>query len=89
MFSFRNLGAIINIAISILLIVHAVPVIERYECKDFRSLAPQTIGVYNTVDTSFCDDWCQESIAMTFASLFMFCKLLQLVCFCVSVLVVF
>jgi len=42
------------------------------------------------VDTSFCDDdWCQESIAMTFASLFMFCKLLHLVCVCVSVLVVF
>ena len=53
MFSFRNLGAIINNAISICLIVHAVPVIKRYECKDFRSLTPQPIGVHNTVDTSF------------------------------------
>lgn len=45
MFSLKNLGAILNIAICIRLIAHAVHVIERYDCKDFRSLAPQPIGV--------------------------------------------
>jgi hypothetical protein len=66
------------------LIVHAVHVIERYSSNDFRSLAPQPTGADATVEISLCDDWCRESMAMTFASLFMFCKLLHLVRLCVS-----
>ena len=84
MCGFKNLGAILNLAISLCLIVHAVHVIERYSSNDFRSSAPQPTGADATVEISLCDDWCRESMAMTFASLFMFCKLLHLVRLCVS-----
>ena len=79
LFLFKNMGAMVNIAITICLVVHARLTTLKFDATSLRTLAPEHAGADAVMDATFCDAWCQESMVMACASLFIFSKLLHLV----------